>query len=182
MAPISDCILHLIVSTRIMTEEQIDRFLFDNEIDRKDGITVLTLLQKGMISDEQVAQCMALYLKISYTNLRHAETNKRVLDLIEHTPARFIRCVPFISPHGEITVAIEDPFDEAQVRCVNFFFGSDVGIAVCTKSAMDWALQQYYPEQVRIIECDDDPSTNDAPSEKDGSRYLIETHRGDQLV
>lgn len=116
-----------------------------SKIDQK---TVTALLNAGLVNEEQVAMCTGLHYKIGYVNLRSIKISPETIDLMTSDVANFLRCIPFHTGLGKFCVAVEDPTRDARMDSIHHFFdkdGAECGIAVASKSGIDYALDLYYP-------------------------------------
>lgn len=107
------------------------------------------LLQRGMCTEEQLKQALALQLDIEYLNLDSLEISPFPASLINGSYARKQKMCPLGHTKSEITVAMHDPTNFAVQREITVSTGMKVRVVTATLPMIMKALTQAYPIPVQ---------------------------------
>jgi len=93
---------------------------------------------------------------IEYIDLYVEDISPYVLDQLPAFIVRADRVIPCRLEGNVLNIAVEDPVDAALLERIRFIAGRDVRVVVTSSSALDHAIECYYPLDEDEFDCKDE--------------------------
>ncbi|NLA86996.1 MAG: Flp pilus assembly complex ATPase component TadA, partial [Clostridiales bacterium] len=110
------------------------------------------LLERGMVSDIDLALVTAEYLGLSPISLVHFTPDSQLLDLLPSTARSRLLAVPIARSGKNLTVAVGDPFNMAILDEIQTATGLKVTPVVATEREVREVLLKYVEQSVTDLE------------------------------
>ncbi len=180
-----DYLSELLVEGGIVTPEEIEK--------ARDGLgpnqgVVDLLVVMGDVSEEQVAQTIAVSAGTDYVDINHIPIMPNVLEAVEVSVAQRFRAVPLEDDGTYMTIAVADALDFEVLDSLPHVVGREVNFVAATPSAVAKSLRENYgveeseesraPDFTVITdEGVEEATANDAPIIKMVSNMLMEAFK-----
>lgn len=132
----------LLLESGRITKRQLDEAL---ELQKKDKrLLGEILISMGIVTEDEIASCLAIQYGIPFISLRYYELDERV---ISKFPKEFIienKFVPVDEIGKILTVAIANPLEEETLNRIEKQTGKQVQYFVTTMSDIQQAIERHY--------------------------------------
>ena len=180
-----DYLSELLVEGGIVTPEEIEKAR--GGLGLNQGVVDL-LVVMGDVSEEQVAQTIAVSAGTDYVDINHIPIMPNVLEAVEVSVAQRFRAVPLEDDGTYMTIAVADALDFEVLDSLPHVVGREVNFVATTPSAVAKALRENYgveeseessaPDFTVITdEGAEEATANDAPIIKMVSNMLMEAFK-----
>ena len=180
-----DYLSELLVEGGIVTPEEIEKAR--GGLGPNQGVVDL-LVVMGDVSEEQVAQTIAVSAGTDYVDINHIPIMPNVLEAVEVSVAQRFRAVPLEDDGTYMTIAVADALDFEVLDSLPHVVGREVNFVATTPSAVAKALRENYgveeseessaPDFTVITdEGAEEATANDAPIIKMVSNMLMEAFK-----
>ncbi len=154
-------ILEIVAASNLISKEQLDEI---NETHLKTGVSLAdAIISSGLISKGQLLKAIADSLGYEYMPTLPNEISPELAHQLRPPVARMYAAVPIKCDDVSITLAAQDPFNNAIIDDLTFSLNKDVSIVVTDPTAVEILLRQTYG--------DEDADINDILSEFSGKEY-----------
>ncbi len=102
------------------------------------------LIQMEYATPDEVAQAVAKFHKIPYVDLRKAQIDESVIELVPESVARENNVLPFSDEDGALRILISDPFDIETIEKLRFILNRKIETALAPRGAILGAINKYY--------------------------------------
>lgn len=135
-------IIQTLVSSLKIPKKDIDEAI---EWQRTKGISVeRTLLEKGLVKEEDIMVLLVKELHIPFINLKKYKIDPGLKELISERMARQHRMIPISRMENNITVAMADPLNIFAIDDAKTFTGHEIDVVMSTESDILRAIEAYY--------------------------------------
>ena len=115
------------------------------------GLTPLdTLVEAGVVTQEQVLTAMAEQLGMEYVSLKHYELVPELRDAMPTEVARRYKVVPVAVSEDSVTVAVGDPLDFDTLDSLRYVLKCNVEGVVAAPEEVKMALDRYYATEATV--------------------------------
>ncbi len=139
---------------------------------------IQALIRLQYLSEDTIANVCASNSYMDFVDLSSISIPETIIAKVPREVAVRYRAIPFADDGFSLSVAIDDPLNLETVDSLSAVLKQDVIINVATPSAIDQALQHYYPEQIAIPDSlsfgDED---GDAPIIRLVQQMLVDAHK-----
>lgn len=154
-------ILEIVAASNLISKEQLDEI---NETHLKTGVSLAdAIISSGLISKGQLLKAIADSLGYEYMPTLPNEITPELARQLRPPVARMYAAVPIKCDDVSITLAAQDPFNNAIIDDLTFSLNKDVSIVVTDPTAVEILLRQTYG--------DEDADIDDILSEFSGKEY-----------
>lgn len=102
-----------------------------------------TLISRGLVSEDVVAQIIGEYYKVPYLKLSKKVIPQDVLNLLPEEAAKTFKIIPFAKEQNDLSIGMQDPTDLEAREFVKRKTGMNVKIHYVTPTDFTAALGQY---------------------------------------
>ncbi|MDD2913885.1 MAG: GspE/PulE family protein [Gallionella sp.] len=132
----------LLVQQNLISQEQL-KFVLAEQM-RTGRKLWRVLVESAFVTEEQIAQILAMHLNIPFVNLKYYNINPSLLKLLPENQARRSRAIALEERNGKLLIGMVDPtdlpaFDEI-VRVVR----RDIDVAIVTESKLLESIDRCY--------------------------------------
>jgi len=178
----------LLFETDMISAEALEQA--EQEASRSGDKIADVLLKLNIISEEKIAETLAVRYGYSYLRLASVSFDPETIKLLTKEVLAKHTCIPIKSDEKTITLAIADPLNTEAVQDVEFIAGRRANIVVSTMTDIQDAIRQYYdcddflqPMVEGIVEGTDfHVISEDEKDEKDTSYDLIKKSKLTPIV
>ena len=139
----------LLVESGVVTREQVERIIADNEGARKRVGELL--IDSGLINEEVCAHTLARQLDVPFVDLATVQPQKNALNLFPKHLAIKHQCLPLTVEHGVLSVAMTDPLNLVALDDLKHASGMDIKPCIAVKSRVLGAIERCNPTATPII-------------------------------
>jgi hypothetical protein len=158
----------LLVETNACTEEQLEIAL------REQKVTGLrlgeTLMRLGFVTELDLRQALSKQLRVPFVDIDATAADPGLAGVIGVATARRSRGVPLARTGARITVAVDDPTDDAAIEALEAAAGCAIDVVTGTIAAIGRAFASIYGEPL-------DPATDPGGTLTALRQELSETRR-----
>jgi len=152
----------LLLRERRITQEQLHEVLkHQKDNGGKIGVSLVTL---GFVKDEEITAILSKQYGVPSINLAQFEIDPAVLKLIPAETAQKYQILPLSRAGATLTIAMTDPTNVFAMDDIKFMTGYNVEPVVASESAVNEALQKYYPTSVKAVASVSGPSALEVAS------------------
>ncbi len=132
----------LLLQQKLISEDQLKLAL---EQQRRSGRRLgRVLVDNGFLTDEQIAETLALQFKIPYINLKYYNIKPDLVKLLPENQARRLRAIVLEPRNGGLLVGMADPTDLLAFDEITRLLKRSVDVAIVAESALLETLDRSY--------------------------------------
>ncbi len=131
----------LLVSERMVTQEQLDEVLKDKPRNQKLGDA---LLDRGYITERKLIEVLEFQLGIPHIRIANTPIDSSLTSLVPKDIARRNLYIPIKKQNDKLTVAMADPMDYYSIEDLRLSTGFQIMPVIATKSEIIQAINKYY--------------------------------------
>jgi type IV pilus assembly protein PilB len=132
----------LLVKSQLISDRQLEQALGEQKVS---GGRLGEILQKmGLVSEEDIIDCLSHQFGVPSINLRHFEIDEGVAKLIPVDVARKYTVLPVNKTGATLTVAMADPTNIFAMDEITFVTGYRVEPVVASEEAIAEAVEKYH--------------------------------------
>ena len=150
----------LLLKEKRITPEQLQEALAYQKTNG--GKLGLNLVRLGFVRDEDITALLSRQYGVPSINLAQFEIDATVVKVIPAETAHKYQIVPLSRSGATLTIAMTDPTNVFAMDDIKFMTGYNVEPVVASETAVNEALDKYYPTQLKRIETVGGPSALDA--------------------
>ena len=150
----------LLLKEKRITPEQLQEALAYQKTNG--GKLGLNLVRLGFVRDEDITALLSRQYGVPSINLTQFEIDATVVKVIPAETAHKYQIVPLSRSGATLTIAMTDPTNVFAMDDIKFMTGYNVEPVVASETAVNEALDKYYPTQLKRIETVGGPSALDA--------------------
>lgn len=105
---------------------------------------VATLVQSGVLSEEDIARALAAQNSMEFVDLSEVHIDKSTLDLVEPDDARRYRALPITIRDGVLVVALDDPMAMESMDDLTFKLRREIEFVCSTPDAIRKLVVKHY--------------------------------------
>jgi len=150
----------LLLKEKRITPEQLQEALAYQKTNG--GKLGLNLVRLGFVRDEDITALLSRQYGVPSINLTQFEIDATVVKVIPAETAHKYQIVPLSRSGATLTIAMTDPTNVFAMDDIKFMTGYNVEPVVASETAVNEALEKYYPTQLKRIETVGGPSALDA--------------------
>jgi len=114
---------------------------------KRSGKPIIQILQDfGVMDLDTILHVMANHLSTEVVTLSDRNLTPQVLESVPPKTARMYQCLPVAVENGAIKLALVDPLNPARVDELGFVVKKDIQLVVADPTAIQKAIEKYYPE------------------------------------
>ena len=149
----------LLVETGLLTREGLKKTL---EAQKGTGKRLgQILMDKNLISEEEIAFALAMQLKIPFMDLTDYTINAEVIEAIpEHICQKFY-CIPIDQTDNVLHVSMADPLDLNMMKELQFVTGLNIQPAISTATQILERIRKYYHPDTEISDVSEELAKED---------------------
>ncbi|GEM_PF-245782 len=134
----------LLIEAGLVTEEQVDRIIAENQGVRKRLGEIL--IDSGIVSETDFAQTLSTQLDIEFIDLNSVTVQRNALELFPRNFAEKHLCIPLNATEDRILVAMSDPLNLIAMEDLELSTRRTVEARIATKSQVEEAIKENYPK------------------------------------
>src|SRR6185436_7242305 len=150
----------LLLKEKRITPEQLQEALSHQKANG--GKLGLNLVRLGFVRDEDITALLSRQYGVPSINLTQFEIDATVVKVIPAETAHKYQIVPLSRSGATLTIAMTDPTNVFAMDDIKFMTGYNVEPVVASETAVNEALDKYYPTQLKRIETAGGSSALDA--------------------
>jgi len=150
----------LLLKEKRITPEQLQEALAYQKTNG--GKLGLNLVRLGFVRDEDITALLSRQYGVPSINLAQFEIDATVVKVIPAETAHKYQIVPLSRSGATLTIAMTDPTNVFAMDDIKFMTGYNVEPVVASETAVNEALEKYYPTQLKRIEAVGGSSALDA--------------------
>ncbi|HET7832079.1 MAG TPA: ATPase, T2SS/T4P/T4SS family [Gallionella sp.] len=132
----------LLLQQKLISEDQLKLAL---EQQRRSGRRLgRVLVDSGVLTDEQIAETLALQFKVPYINLKYYNIKPDLVKLLPENQARRLRAIVLEPRNGGLLVGMADPTDLLAFDEITRLLKRSVDVAIVAESALLETLDRSY--------------------------------------
>jgi len=132
----------LLIRARLITKEQLDIVLFNQE---KSGEKLGKLLIKiGAISEKQLCETLGFQLGIPFVDLQQLPLNPMIVNIVPQKVAAKYTLIAFDKVEDTLNIAMVNPLDIVAIDDVKAITNMKIKVYVGIQSAVEEAINKYY--------------------------------------
>ena len=139
----------LLVESGVITREQVERVITENEGARKRVGELL--IDSGLINEEVFAHTLARQLDIPFVDVATVKPQKAALNLFPKHLAIRHQCLPLTVEGSVLTVAMTDPLNLVALDDLRHASEMDIKPCIAVKSQVLGAIERYNPTTTPVI-------------------------------
>jgi type IV pilus assembly protein PilB len=132
----------LLLKAKLLTTEQLDKALGEQQ--QLGGRLGEHLLRLGLVTEDDILDCLSQQYGVPSINLRHFEIDDSIIRLIPADVARKYEFVPVSKSGATLTVAMGDPTNVFAMDDITFITGYRVEPVVASEEALRESIDRYY--------------------------------------
>jgi len=114
---------------------------------KRSGKPIIQILQDfGVMDLDMILQVMANHLATEVVTLSDRSLTPQVIESVPAKTARMYQCMPIAVENGSLKLALVDPLNPARLDELGFVVKKDIQLVVADPSAIQKAIEKYYPE------------------------------------
>jgi type IV pilus assembly protein PilB len=145
----SSAIWHLLLNTGKTTEDQLAEAYEEHERTGKAFTTVLYNYE--IVTEQELLQLIAEDLATEVVNISESAISRDLVSKISPTIARMYGVIPIREENGVLQVAAKDPMNYRMIDELHYVIGQDCQIVVASPTAIDDALDFFYPRDIDSV-------------------------------
>ncbi len=114
------------------------------------------LIESESVQEDVILETKAALWNVPYIDLRNYEIDPEVLELVPSSVIRQYRCFPLFRIDGTLLLAMPDPKNVQTIDKVTQVTHLEISPALCSKAAIDAAIEQYYgkdePAKTEVVD------------------------------
>ncbi len=135
----------LLLKAKLITESQLNEALKIQKIEGKRLGSILVKL--GYLSEETLITFLSRQYNAPAINLSDLKIDTNVIKLIPIETAKKYKIMPLSKDGSSLRIAVADPSNNYGIDEVRFLTGMKISILVASESAIDEAIEKYYPKK-----------------------------------
>src|SRR5262245_41035187 len=140
----------LLVKEKRITSEQLQQAL--NHQKASGGKLGYNLVKMGFVKDEEITALLSKQYGVPSINLAQFDIDAAVVKLIPADTAHKYQIIPLSRSGATLTIAMTDPTNVFAMDDIKFMTGYNVEPVVASETAVNDALEKYYPTQLKRVE------------------------------
>jgi type IV pilus assembly protein PilB len=140
----------LLLKEKRITPEQLQEALAYQKTNG--GKLGLNLVRLGFVRDEDITALLSRQYGVPSINLAQFEIDATVVKVIPAETAHKYQIVPLSRSGATLTIAMTDPTNVFAMDDIKFMTGYNVEPVVASETAVNEALERYYPTQLKRVE------------------------------
>jgi type IV pilus assembly protein PilB len=140
----------LLLKEKRITPEQLQEVL--NYQKANGGKLGMNLVKMGFVKDEDITALLSKQYGVPSINLTQFEIDPAVIKLIPAETSHKYQIIPLSRSGATLTIAMTDPTNVFAMDDIKFMTGYNVEPVVASESAVNDALEKYYPTQIKRID------------------------------
>ncbi len=140
MANHDDNIAEILRDLGLLTRSQIE----EARINCGEEGVVATLVQSGVLSEEDIARALAAQNSMEFVDLSEVHIDKNTLNLIEPDDARRYRALPIAIRDGVLVIALDDPMAMESMDDLTFKLRREIEFVCSTPDAIRKLVVKHY--------------------------------------
>jgi type IV pilus assembly protein PilB len=140
----------LLLKEKRITPDQLQEVL--NYQKANGGKLGMNLVKLGFVKDEDITALLSKQYGVPSINLTQFEIDPAVIKLIPAETSHKYQIIPLSRSGATLTIAMTDPTNVFAMDDIKFMTGYNVEPVVASESAVNDALEKYYPTQIKRID------------------------------
>jgi type IV pilus assembly protein PilB len=140
----------LLLKEKRITPEQLQEALTHQKANG--GKLGLNLVKLGFVRDEDITALLSRQYGVPSINLAQFEIDAAVVKVIPPETAHKYQIIPLSRSGATLTIAMTDPTNVFAMDDIKFMTGYNVEPVVASETAVNEALERYYPTQLKRVE------------------------------
>jgi len=133
----------ILVSSGLVTREQVERALASQEDGRRKKIGTL-LIEKGYITEDQLLVALATKFRMRFVDLEKIRPAGQAIDSLSEGIVRQLNVLPIEKNGNNLVVATSEPTDHTLAESLRFNTGCNIELVVATSKQISECLDGYY--------------------------------------
>jgi type IV pilus assembly protein PilB len=135
----------LLIKSKLINDEQLNEAV---RVQKLQGIRLgAALLQLGYMREESLITFLSSQYNAPAINLSDHKIDTSLLKLVPYETARRYHIIPISKDGAALRVAVVDPSNNFAIDEVRFLTGMKISIHVAAESAINEAIEKYYPKK-----------------------------------
>src|SRR5215470_14848601 len=134
----------LLVREKVITPEQLEKALKAQREAGPHARLGSTLVNMGLVSDEEVTNFLSRQYGVPAINLQYFEIDPAVVKLIPEETAKRHQILPLSRVGAALTIAMADPTNVFAIDDIKFMTGFNIEPVVASESAIAEAIDKAY--------------------------------------
>ena len=164
----------------LLSKQYINPDQLQKSLDTKVGMLGEDLIQKGLISDNQVVECLAEQFHYDFIELEDASIDLSLFDVLPAKTANQYHVVPVSLVSNDMTVASYDPFDLVLPDKLEKITGKNITIVLATKSDIESVLNRSNSDSEVLRNISEDFKPIFIQEDEDGNEREVELSLSDE--
>lgn len=132
----------ILLEERLLTEVQLSQALYEQR--RTGQPLVVTLINSGVVSEEDIVITLSEQLGIPHLRVDNYEIPPEVLAEVPESIARRYHLIPVAKTGNSLTIAMADPLNIVAIDDVRMLMGYEIETVVSQDSEIKKAIDKYY--------------------------------------
>ena len=141
----------LLVEAGLVTKEQVDMALADQEGNKKKKIGEL-LVEAKLITEEQLLVALSAKFRLQMVDLQKMAPNMKALEALPSEVVHRLQIIPVMDKGDHLVVATSQPTDYGIVEQLRFYTGRRIEMVVASSKQISEAIELYYPTQTFAVD------------------------------
>jgi len=141
-------VLEILLEKGLVTPEQAEDM---RQSIVREGVSVVDmLLEKDILSEQEILSTLAAQFGMEMTSLRGLNLSPEIRDMIPVDIARRYKVVPILKKDDTLTVALSDPLDFDALDTLRYVLKCNVEGVVATRNELKATLDRYYATETTM--------------------------------
>ena len=141
----------ILIAAGLVTQEQIDTALQDQDGDRKKKIGEL-LVERGFITEDQLLVALAAKFRLQMVDVATIVPNMKALESLSPDIVHRLQVLPIVDKGDRLVIATSQPTDYSLYEHLRFYTGRRIEMVVATSRQISEAIEKYFPKAESYVE------------------------------
>jgi len=140
----------ILIAAGLVTQEQVNTALHDQDGDRKKRIGDL-LVQHGFITEDQLVAALAAKFRLQMVDVATIVPNVKALESLPSDIVHRLQVFPVADKGDLLVIATSQPTDYSLYEHLRFYTGRRIEMVVATSRQISEAIEKYYPQAESLV-------------------------------
>ncbi len=141
----------ILIAAGLVTQEQVNTALRDQDADRKKKIGDL-LVEHGFITEDQLVTALAEKFRLQMVDVATIVPNMKALESLSSDIVHRLQVLPVADKGDRLVIATSQPTDYGIYEDLRFYTGRRIEMVVATSRRISEAIEKYYPKEGSFVE------------------------------
>lgn len=170
----------ILIAAGLVTQEQVDTALQDQDGDRKKKIGEL-LVEHGFITEDQLLVALAAKFRLQMVDVATIVPNMKALESLSPDIVHRLQVLPIVDKGDRLVIATSQPTDYSLYEHLRFYTGRRIEMVVATSRQISEAIEKYFPKAESFVADLIGELSLDQEAEEESEEYRL-TETDSQIV